>query len=115
MNFTDSTTNFSTTEGAAKPTTDNFQIGNPNKVFDGTNNQYLLNVEIQLKPGVEHLQVLFTETKSLLSYIQWVDSSAKFMSKAVQPDGPPIPHYKQLQTNTGHPAISRHKTGSKPQ
>jgi hypothetical protein len=60
------------------------------KVFDGTNGQYLLNVEIQLQPGKEHLQVLFTETKALLTYIQQVDPKAKFMSKTLQPDGTPF-------------------------
>jgi hypothetical protein len=60
------------------------------KVFDGTNGQYLLNVEIQLQPGKEHLQVLFTETKALLTYIHQVDPKAKFMSKALQPGGTPF-------------------------
>ena len=74
----------------------NTQVQNtsdPSTVFDGTNGQYLLTVEIQLQPGVEHLQVLFNETKTLLSYIQQVDTQAKFMSKSKQPDGtlyPPL-------------------------
>ena len=66
-------------------------ISDTSTVFDGTNGQYLLTVEIQLQPGVEHLQVLFNETKTLLSYIKQVDTQAKFMSKSLQPDGTPFP------------------------
>ena len=73
------------------PTTPAQSTADPSKVLDGTNGQYLLNVEIQLQPKVEHLQVLFTETKTLLSYIQQVDTQAKFMSKAQQPDGTTFP------------------------
>lgn len=49
-----------------------------------TQYQYLLNVEIQVQPGKEHLEVLFKETKVLLSYIQQVDPKARFISKAGQ-------------------------------
>ena len=66
-------------------------ISDTSTVFDGTNGQYLLTVEIQLQPGVEHLQVLFNETKTLLSYIKQVDTQAKFMSKSLQPNGTPFP------------------------
>jgi hypothetical protein len=66
----------------------------PFKILDGTNGQYLLNIEIQLQPGAEHLHVLFTETKNLLSYIQQVDSDAQFMSKVLQSDGSPYPPLK---------------------
>ena len=43
---------------------------------------------------MEHLQVLFTETKTLLSYIQQVDKDAQFISKALQPNGSPYPPLK---------------------
>jgi hypothetical protein len=66
----------------------------PFKILDGTDGQHLLNIEIQLQPGAEHLQVLFTETKNLLSYIQQVDKNAQFMSKALQSDGSPYPPLK---------------------
>jgi len=66
----------------------------PSKVLDGTDGQYLLNIEIQLQPGMEHLQVLFTETKTLLSYIQQVDKDAQFISKALQTNGSPYPPLK---------------------
>ncbi len=66
----------------------------PFKIFDGTDGQHILNIEIQLQPGAEHLQVLFTETKNLLSYIQQVDKNAQFMSKALQSDGTPYPPLK---------------------
>ncbi len=66
----------------------------PFKILDGTDGQHLLNIEIQLQPGAEHLQVLFAETKNLLSYIQQVDKNAQFMSKALQSDGSPYPPLK---------------------
>ena len=82
------------TNPSALTTTDPF------KILDGTECQYLLTIEIQLQPGVEHLQVLFAETKSLLSYIQQVDPAAQFMSKALRPDGSPYPPLKS--TNDKH-------------
>jgi hypothetical protein len=88
MNISEASTANSNIEEATTPTT---PAQSSSKVFDGTNGQYLLNVEIQLQPGVEHLQVLFTETKTLLSYVQQVDTQAKFMSKAQQPDSTPFP------------------------
>ena len=93
MNLADASTANSDIEETSTPGTPTQSIADPSKVFDGTNGQYLLTVEIQLQPGVEHLQVLFNETKTLLSYIQQVDTQAKFMSKSLQPDGtlyPPL-------------------------
>jgi hypothetical protein len=66
----------------------------PSKILDGSDGQYLLNIEIQLQPGTEHLHVLFAETKNLLSYIQQVDQDAQFMSKVLQSDGSPYPPLK---------------------
>ena len=66
----------------------------PFKILDGSDGQYLLNIEIQLQPGTEHLHVLFAETKNLLSYIQQVDGDAQFMSKVLQSDGSPYPPLK---------------------
>ena len=55
MNLADFTASFSATEGITKTPANSFQIGNSTNVFDDGKNQYLLNVEIQLKLGVEHL------------------------------------------------------------
>jgi hypothetical protein len=91
MNIADASPATSDRRESTAPSTPAHSTADPSKVLDGTNGQYLLNVEIQLQPKAEHLQVLFTETKTLLSYIQQVDTQAKFMSKAQQPDGTPFP------------------------
>jgi hypothetical protein len=90
-NLADASTFAPDIEETSANTTPSQNATDSSKVFNGTNCQYLLTVEIQLQPGIEHLQVLFNETKTLLSYIQQVDTRAKFMSKSLQPDGTSYP------------------------
>lgn len=82
MNLADS----STTQSDTEETIPNILLAQTSrtalsKIFDGTNSQFLLNFEIHLQSGMEQIQVLFAETKALLSYIQQVDPKAKFMPK----------------------------------
>ena len=86
-NLADASTVTSDIEETFTTTVPTQSTANAFTVFDGTTGQYLLTIEIQLQPRVEHLQVLFNETKTLLSYIQQVDTQAKFVSKSTQPDG----------------------------
>jgi len=78
------------------PTQPSPQIAGPHlsttpSLIDVKNGEHLLTVEIQLQPGKEHLDVLLHETKSILTYIQQVDPTAKFVSKTIRPDGTPYP------------------------
>jgi hypothetical protein len=41
-------------------------ITDPSAVITSASSQTLLLVEIQLQPGVEHIKVMFAETKKLL-------------------------------------------------
>ena len=60
------------------------------QIFDGSNGQYLLNFEIQIQPGLEHLDVLFKETKAVLAYIQRSDPMACYMPKPDRTDIAPL-------------------------
>ena len=60
------------------------------QTFDGSNGQYLLNFEIQIQPGLEHLDVLFKETKAVLAYIQRSDPMACYMPKPDRTDIAPL-------------------------
>lgn len=51
------------------------------KKFDGSDGKYLINFEIQLQPDLEHLEVLFKETKAVLVYMQQVNPTARYMPK----------------------------------
>ncbi len=99
LNLQDVCTLDSDKDGSTLTNPSSFSTTDPFKILDGTEGQYLLTIEIQLQPGVEHLQVLFAETKSLLSYIQQVDPGAQFMSKALRPDGSPHPPLKSPDDN----------------
>jgi hypothetical protein len=48
-------------------------------------------VEIQLQPERDHIDVMFSETKKLLDYVQALDPTAKFMSRGLGPDKNPLP------------------------
>ena len=48
----------------------------PSLMIDPSSGQHLISVEIQLQPEKEHLQVMFSETKCLLDYVQELDPSA---------------------------------------
>ncbi len=66
------------------------------EVVDAKSGQILLNLEIQLQPGKEHLDVLLAEAKNILAYIQSIDPAAKYVSK-------------QQSGNRSSPALSNPK------
>jgi len=53
--------------------------------------QHLLTVEIQIQPEKDHLEVMLTETKKLLGYVQGLDPKAKFVSRGFGQDNTPLP------------------------
>jgi hypothetical protein len=59
--------------------------------------QTLLFVEIQLQPGLDHIDVMFNETKRLLDYVQELDPTAKFMSRGLGPKQTTTPTARLLQ------------------
>ena len=66
-------------------------LSDPYANSDGDNGQYLINVEIQLVPGQEHIETLFQQMRELLRYIQHADSTAALLSRTTKEDGTPYP------------------------
>ena len=64
-------------------------LSDPHAQSDGTNGQYLINVELQLTPGQEHIDTLCQKTRELLKYIQQADPTAAFLSRTSLPNGSP--------------------------
>jgi hypothetical protein len=66
-------------------------ITDPSTMITPGSGQTLLSVEIQLQPDVDHIDVMFSETKRLLDYVQELDPTARFKSRGLGPDKKPLP------------------------
>jgi hypothetical protein len=66
-------------------------ITDPSAMIAPGSGQTLLSVKIQLQPGLEHIDVMFSEMKKLLDYVQELDPTAKFMSRGLGPNKQPLP------------------------
>ena len=66
-------------------------LSDPHAHLDGENGQYLVNVEIQLIPGQEHIDTLFQQLRELLQYIQQADPTAALLSRTTTATGAPHP------------------------
>lgn len=69
-------------------------LSDPYADTDEKDGLYLINVDLQIIAGQEHMDTLFQRTKDLLQYIQLADPMAEFLSQTTLPNGSPHPPLK---------------------